>query len=460
LELEQAKKFIKKHMEGHQQFVTEASIGNLYYLNQNDIKRKDSLDDLRRRVDQLENPLRNADYRISHNWHQLLVNQKVAYLFTYPPMFDAGIDDLNTRINEVLGEAFAKEVKDLAIEASNTGVAWLHCWVDDSGQFQFADVPSEQIIPVYSNALLQNLDAVLRVYHILDDNAKDITRYEIWTDKEVSFYEQAGNRDIGFYYLPDINTNILTHDMGYVPFVPFYNNSTHTGDLTMYKDLVDQYDKVVSGFANDLTDIQEVIFVLRNYGGEDLATFLTELKRYKAIKVDGDTQAAGGVETMQIEIPIEARVKFLEILKKQIFISGQGVDPDPQNFGNSSGVALKYLYSLLEIKAGLLETEFRAGFKQFLKLILHYLRASEDIDIQQIYTRNMISNDQETAQIARDSKGIISDRTILANHPWVEDVEAEQKQIEEEEAAVQDKMDAWGIGPNEGGDNADGSEEE
>ena len=58
----------------------------------------------------------------------------------------------------------------------------------------------------------------------------------------------------------------------------------------MVKDLIDQYDLVVSGFANDLADIQEVIFVLRNYGGEDLNTFLSELKRYKAIKVEGDSR--------------------------------------------------------------------------------------------------------------------------------------------------------------------------
>ena len=112
--------------------------------------------------------------------------------------------------------------------------------------------------------------------------------------------------------------------MGEIPFVPFYNNRSHSGDLSMVKDLIDQYDLVVSGFANDLADIQEVIFVLRNYGGEDLNTFLSELKRYKAIKVEGDSLSAGGVETMSIEIPIEARVKFLEILKRQIFISGQG----------------------------------------------------------------------------------------------------------------------------------------
>ncbi|MGI5891987.1 MAG: phage portal protein [Bacillota bacterium] len=215
-----------------------------------------------------------------------------------------------------------------------------------------------------------------------------------------------------------------------LPFVPFYNNGSHMGDLWMYKDLIDQYDRVVSGYANDLFDIQEVIFVLRNYGGEDLATFLSELKRYKAIKVDGDSRSEGGIETMQIDIPIEARVKFLELLRRQIFISGQGVDPNPHNFGNSSGVALKYLYSLLEIKAGLLETEFRAGFSRFLRLLLRYLKVERQPVVRQIYTRNSVQNDLETSQIAKDSLNIISRRSILQNHPWVEDVEQELELVQ------------------------------
>ncbi len=433
MELEQAKKFIKKHIEGHVNFVARSREGWDYYRNSNSIKRNTYMDDMRKKAAQEINPLRNSDFRISHNWHQLLVNQKAAYLFTYAPGFDTGNHSLNMRINDILGEDFAKVAKDLCISASNVGVAWLHCWVDDNNLFRYAEVPAYQVVPVYSDKLDSKLETVLRSYIIRDDNAEEITRYEVWTDKEVSFFERKGKNDIVMSFLEGYETNTMTHDMGYVPFIPFYNNSLKSGDLPMIKDLIDQYDLVVSGFANDLADVQEVIFILRNYGGEDLNAFLTDLKRYKAIKVENDgTASGGGVEAMQIEIPVEARVKFLDILKKQIFISGQGVDPDPQNFGNSSGVALKYLYSLLEIKAGLLETEFRSGFNQLLRLIFHHLNVAEDTPVQQIYIRNAIVNDQETAGIAAQSVGIISEKTILQNHPWVEDAEQEAEQLAKE----------------------------
>lgn len=441
MNLEQARKYIKKHLDGHHYMAEQARQGWEYYNNRNDIKRFTYLDEIRKKAASDMNPLRNADFRISHNWHQLLVNQKAAYLFTYAPGFDTGDDALNDKILDVLGADFPKKAKNLCISASNCGVGWLHCWIDDNGKFRYAEVPSYQVVPVYSDNLESEIEAVLRVYTVHDEDAEPMTRYEIWTDSEVSFYEQRGEHGIVMSLLDGYRTNVVRHNMGYVPFVPFYNNATHTGDLPMVKDLIDQYDLVVSGFANDLTDIQEVVFIIRNYGGENLNTFLSELKQYKAIKVEDDgLSKGGGVEAMQIEIPTEARVKFLDLLKRQIFISGQGVDPDPQNFGNSSGVALKYLYSLLEIKAGLLETEFRAGFSQLLKLIFRYLGVAtpEEIKIQQVFIRNEISNDQETAGIAAQSVGIISDKTILQNHPWVEDAEAEMKQMEKERGEHED----------------------
>ena len=78
------------------------------------------------------------------------------------------------------------------------------------------------------------------------------------------------------------------------------------GDLPLYRDLIDAYDKVVSSFANDMEDVQEVIFVIKNYGGTDKTEFMSDLKKSKLIKVEGD----GGVDTIRAEIPFEARNAF------------------------------------------------------------------------------------------------------------------------------------------------------
>ena len=46
----------------------------------------------------------------------------------------------------------------------------------------------------------------------------------------------------------------------------------------------------------------------------------------------------------------------------------------------------------------------------------------------------MITNDTESVNMAQASKGIISDETVIANHPWVEDVTGELERLREQES--------------------------
>ena len=225
------------------------------------------------------------------------------------------------------------------------------------------------------------------------------------------------------------------HGVGEVPFFPFFNNNINTNDLVNIKPLIDTYCKVFSGFVNDLEDIQEVIFVLTNYGGADLGQFLRDLKDYKAIQIESEGDGDhSGVSTLTIELPVEAREKLLSITRKCIFEQGQGIDPDPENFGNSSGVALNFLYSLLELKAGLQETEFKLGFGRFIRCVCRLMNIPiKDDTIVQTWTRTSVKNDQELSQIAAQSKGSISQETIVEHHPWVEDSAKEMERIKKEE---------------------------
>lgn len=425
---EKKRKLLEKAVAKHQRFVDQSLTAKAYYRNRNDVKRGISLGE---KTGLGKNPLRFADNRISHNWHNLLVNQKASYLFSYTPIFDLGNQEDNQLLQEILGDRFGKMVKDLCVEASNCGVGWLFLWMDDQDQMHLHVMESEQIIPIWSRDLDSTLDYVVRWYEDEDEDGEPMTRYELWDKEKVEFFEKRGRQGIEPSVLLGEKEEGYYHGFGRVPFFPFYNNGEKQGDLPMYKDLIDQYDKVVSGYANDLEDIQETIFVIRNYGGEDLGVFLKELKKYKAVKIDGDGND-GGIETMQIQIPVEARKEFLQMLKNQIFISGHGIYPDHENLSATSGVALKYMYSLLEIKAGLMEMEFRTGFNELIRCIWKTLGREELGVIRQTYIRNAIQNDTEQTDIGVKSQGIISQETLLKNHPWVEDPQQEQKRKDEE----------------------------
>lgn len=415
------------------------TVGKDYYHNKTLIKETGVVPKTK------SNVLRNADNRIAHNFHQLLVDEKVAYMFTYPILID--VDDneaINERVDDVLGQEFVRKMKDLGVEASNTGCGWLHYWANEKNEFKYEKVESEQILPFYSDDLKRELIEVLRTYKVVeyDDNltAVEFIVVEDWTKETFDQYK--------FRYTIDGQDESqlkgIRHNFGRVPFIPFANNSDETSDLIKYKDLVDLYDRVVSGYANDIEDIQEVMWIVTNYDGKS-GDFLKDVKKYKTIFLEDEGDGAkGDVKTLSVEIPVEARNSLLELLKKQIYESGQGLQQDNENFGNASGVALKFFYRKLELKAGLLETEFRESINKLVEAILDFYHLPHK-KISQVWSRNMIASDLETSQIATQSVGIIPEKLILQNHPWVEDVDEAERLLEEEE---EKEVESFNIYPN------------
>lgn len=444
MDIEVVKKLIKKYETGHVSFIQKSMTAERYYKNKTDVLLQE------KKKDEEGNPLRNADNRIPRNFHGLIVNQKASYAFTAPPLFDIGSPTSNKRVTEVLGDEYAKNCMELCINAANSTIGWVHYWKSEDG-FEWAVVDSKQIIPIWSKSLKKKLIAVFRVYQEIDETTGDnYSIYEYWTDTECQAFRRRTDDTLdeglftyNMFYDPQSGEEIAsyTHDFGKVPFIPFRNNNIDHGDLDNIKRLIDVYDKVYSGFINDLDDIQELIFVLSGYGGTSLNGFLQDLKKYKTIQVDAD-ESNPGVSTLSIEIPIEARKTVLDVTRKAIFEQGQGFDPQPESFGNQSGEALKFMYSLLEMKVGLMETEFKLGFSELIRAICKYLNI-ECKSIIQTWTRTCIKNDTEQAQICKDSLGVISRRTILKNHPFVEDADEELKYLEQEEQKDLEKVNMY-----------------
>jgi len=455
MDINKIKRIITQDYERRRQIAIEKK----YYENDNMIK---NIGILPADTD----PLRNADNRVSHNFHQLITDEKVAYMFTNPVLFDVGDKKINRQIAETLGDDFKSESAYLCTNATNNKVGWLHYWIEDHA-FQYATVETEQCLPQFDGKLKKKLIGFYRYYEVVEEderyNTKSYVIFEFWDNKHCEKYKFKGNLSgTGLTYMPEAYEE-FEHDLEEVPFIEFKNNRNMISDLKKYKDLIDIYDKVMSGYANDLEDIQQLIYILENYGGEDLKEFIGNLKRYKAVKAGINEKGANGdLRTLSIEIPVEARNSILEILKKQIYESGQALQQDNEDFGNASGVALKFFYRKLELKAGLTQIEFEKGFAQLVRAIMKFLKISDwqTKTITQTWTRNMISNDLENAQIANESKAseTISDETIVKNHPWVENPEEELKKLKVQKEEAQKRQQE--IFANAGGFNDDHNEDD
>lgn len=440
------------------------TIGQKYYEVDNDIlKRK-----ITKKVKGTEiEETYKANNKLAHSKYKNMVDEKVAYLLSRDYSLSCENEEYVKKVKDVLGKHFQYQLSGLGYEASNKGIAWLQAYVDLEGNFKTMIIPSEQCIPVWRDNSHTELKSMIRVYETVTweyDKKKTITNVEVWTTEGVSYYRLEGKLLIADYDKNNDNNGPVAHykkgeewySWGRVPFIAFKNNRIELPDIKFVKSLLDAYDLSRSEAANYVEEVKNLIFILKGYGGEDISEFMRVLNEDRAIPIDDPKE--GGVDALTPQMDITALREHYEQLKRDLIEDGQSINKDLDKFGSApSGVALKFMYSGLDLKCNALETEFKMGFENLLYFINIYLSESslgtyKNVDLDILFNRDMEINESEVIDNCQKSKGTISDKTIIANHPWVKDVEAEEKALEEQTKAnlpFQDKIPIGGGGTNE-----------
>lgn len=422
--------------------------GENYYRGENDI---------RNRVIKYWNgsaqvqDLTKANNKVIHPFHKLLVDQKVSYILGNPIKFTTDEKKFQDSLNKELGDWWNDIIHQWVLTASNAGVSFLHIYMDENGEFDYAVIPSQQCIPVYDSAFQKEIMYMIR-YYVMEIQDQDtgifVQRYKVeWWDKEkVEYFIEDAN---GFF-IPDDTVypnprfhwtsfstatpeNVEGNSWGRVPFIELQNNDFRRGDLYAIKSLIDIYDLAISDWANNLEDIQEAVWALTNYGGADASKFLSDLKTYKVILLDND----GAATPQKIEIPYKAREDFLKVVQDNIYHLGQGVNLNIDSTGRTSGVALKYHYIALDLKSQNLVRKMKYALKDFVWFLTSFinLRDKTKYDPESVrftFDFAILVNELEKIQEVQSSLGIVSKETLLKNHPFVENVEEELKLIEKE----------------------------
>lgn len=442
MEIDALKKLIKSTAAGHTKFTDRYETSVKYYKNENDITLRNNGESVIKE-DGGKDLLRKADNRVSNNLHQLLVDQEAGYVAGVAPIIDVGNDKDNLKIRDVLGDQFKLICNQLVIDAANAGVAWLHYWVDEDGNFRYGIIDPEQCTPIYDTTLDTKLVGLLRSYRQLDTKTgKYYTVHEYWNDKEANFFKtKASNQNVlePFDKVKSYDTtagfetgtsNRYMHHMGRVPFIPFPKNMYQQPDLYKYKGLIDAYDHIYNGFLNDVADVQQVILVLTDYGGTDLNTFMDQLKKYKAIKFNSNGAGdRSGVDKLTIDIPVEARKTLLDLTRENIFTQGQGIDPAKFETNNASGTAIKMLYSNLEFKASVTQSHFTNSINDLVRAIMRSagIANADRCKITQTWKRTRVEDDVAQAQVLASVANYSSKEAIAKANPIVDDWQQELK---------------------------------
>jgi SPP1 family phage portal protein len=416
--------------------------GQRYYEAQNDILN-------RRRMaigknGQLTEVHNVANNRIAHAFLQELVDQKTQYLLGKAFSIKSDDDSFVQAIYSVLGDAetLRHTLKRAAKDAINKGIAWLHVYYDTAGAFTIKRMEPEEMVPLWADNEHTVLNGMIRVYPVEVWEArtrKIIHKVELWTDDGVQRWVE---KDGVLTEDPDLRSgaHMTTADgkpfnWQKLPFVAFKYNDEELPLLHKVKTLVDEYDRTVSDDANMLEDQPNKVFVIKNFDGSDLGEFRRNMSIYRAVKVLSDGPGGGGVDTLDTTPDVTASNQHLERIRRDIYAFGRGVDTRNERLtGATSGLALKFEYAQLDLDCNSLETGLQVAFQQLLWFVKAHLANTgkgsfENATAQIVCNRDIIINEESAIVMCANSMGMISEETIVANHPWVEDPTAEMERL-------------------------------
>ena len=207
----------------------------------------------------------------------------------------------------------------------------------------------------------------------------------------------------------------------------------------------DGLNKIESQWQDQMEeDPRNTIMVLVNYDGQNLGEFRQNLAQYGAVKVRSTEGGNGDVRTLQVEVNSENYKAIIEQFKKAIVENCMGYDAKDDRIGsNANEMNLKSMYSDIELDANGIETEFQTALTDLIWFINCHLANTgvgdfEGEDLEIIFNRDIMINESSVINDIRNSQGILSDETLIAQHPWVDDIKEEMKRVQKQKKEAMD----------------------
>lgn len=446
--------------------------GERYYIGQHDIL-------LRKRTmigenGDLEEVTNLPNNRIVDNQYKKMVDQKNNYLLGQPLSIKCDNDDYSKILKKILNKKFLRLMKNVGEDSLNDGIGWLFAYYDEHGEFTFKRFKPYEIIPGWADADHTKLEYAIRIYEVITYQGtfeRIIEKVEVYDDTGINYFElsDGGSLKPCEPYHQDYFTIIDNEiEQGYnwsrIPLIPFKYNSKEIPLINMVKSLQDGLNLIESNFQNQMEeDPRNTILVLVNYDGQKLGEFRKNLSQYGAVKVKTIDGAAGDLKTLQVEVNSENYKVILEIFKKAIIENAMGYDAkDDRLAGNPNQMNIQSMYSDIDLDANGTETEYQASFEELLWFVnVHLFNTgqgdfeNEEVDV--IFNRDILINESEVIDNCTKSVGLLSDETVVSNHPWIDDPLSELDRIEKQK---EKELDQFGTSFNPTMNNHDAKDKE
>lgn len=417
--------------------------------------------------------------RLIDNQYAKMVDQKANYLCGQPVTFDTQNAEYGKALSKVFGAKAQRTLHIAAEKALIGGKAWIFPYYVADGTFAFEVFSAHEILPFWSDAAHTDLDCAVHFFPVYqyDENGKEsiINKVEVFHAGGIDrFIWQDGtlvpdNDATSGAYVTVVDPKTKEPkplNWERIPLVCFKYNHRELPLLCRIRCLQDALNLILSNFVNGMEeDVRNTVLVLHNYDGENLGEFRRNLATYGAVKVRTTDGSDGAVDALKIEVKAENYRAVMELLKKAIIENAGGYDAkDDRLNGTPNQLNIRSMYSDIDLDANNMEIEFKAAFDDLLFFVNAHLANTgqgnfDGEAVTVIFNRDILVNETEAIENCGKSAGIISNETIVKQHPWVDDPEEELKRIKAEKEEAAQEIDAYraAFESTAGGNNANGN---
>lgn len=371
------------------------------------------------------------------NYCKNIVDSYCGYLATPGYITYKSDDDIELIMNVLKYNDYQAEDADLLLDALIYGTAAELMYIDGEGKTRFRLINPNSCFAVYDDSLTGDLMYFIRWYDANDWDDKDTINVDVYTDFYVKHYTRSGaNGALTF-------VGEEPHYFGQCP-ANVFSLPDEKSIFDCILSLQDSANELLSGEIDDYSAFCDAYMVLENMDadGEDIA----DMKKNRVILM-GENSKAYWLTKQANDAQVE---NILKRIHDSIYRIAQCPDFSSETFvgGVSSGVAIKYRLTGMETKAGKIEAVMKKALQRRIEIIcgIASLKLGEEVfrDISIDFKRNIPEDMTSTINLVNSLTGKVSDKTLISLLPFVEDVDAELKALEEQKAA---NMALYSFGP-------------
>ena len=407
-----------------QKMINRFNIGVLPRLS----KYKNYYDGIQQILNKSYNDASKPCNRTVINYCKNVVDSYCGYLATPGYISYSSDEDIEDVMNILRYNDYQAEDADFLLDALIYGTAAELMFIDEAGQTRFRLINPTQCFGVYDDSLTGDLIYFVRFYKANEWDETDTYNVDVYSDNDIKHYTMSGNNG----YLTLVSEE--PHYFSQCPANLFYlpdEKSIFDCVIT----LQDAANELVSAEIDDFSAFCDAYLAL--------------------IGVDADVEDIAAMKENRVLIlPEGANAQWLtknandtqveNILKRihdSIYRIAACPDFSSETFvgGVSSGVAIRYRLTGMETRAGKIEAVMKKALQRRIEIIcgIASLKLGEEVfrDISIDFKRNIPEDYTSLIALVNSLKGTVSDATLLAQLPFIDDVNAELEAVQAQKEA-------------------------